>query len=94
MFKDEYYLLVADPGFHAIRSIKPEKKGINNLEVTNVDKESFYAFALCSLKEEKILVTDPVKCCIYVLHIEEGCLCAFIDQSLMMSQHSSKVTGI
>ena len=49
---------------------------INNLEVTNADKESFYPFALCLLKEDKIIATDPVKCCIYVLQTDEGCLSA------------------
>ena len=83
---------MASPSFHAIRSIKPDKKGIstiwrllktrlfiNNLEVTNADKESLYPFALHSMKEEKIVVTDPVKCFIYVLQTEECCLSAFIQ---------------
>ena len=42
-------------------------------------KELFYLSALCLLKEDKIIATDIVKRCIYVLQTEEGCLSAFIQ---------------
>ena len=91
---------MADPGFHAIRSIKPEKKGINtiwrlpktrlfinNLEVTNADKESFYPFALA--ERRKNTCYRPSKVLHLCLQIEEGCLSAFI-QHIISIQGSAR----
>ena len=95
--KDEKYLVIADPNFHALRVIRSTSGGvnvlwrlpktklqINNVTIQNKEKISFFP---CSVKESHdsiLFCTDPVNIAIYVINLLDDCHQCFIESTISL----------